>query len=108
MIRILLAIQLGLRVAVVYAVLEAIAQHYGVASQRQPRQRRMVAEVLRDARRDDLAEMIVDLESIDLKPMTPAEVTEAERLLGLAPFKMVMSGYYGGWPFDTIGEDSAN
>lgn len=99
MIRALLAIQLGLSVAVVFAIWEALA----------PTPRRTVAALSRDQRRDDLAEMIVDLsgyfEGVDLN-VSPEEIDAT--LFGGEPVKITISGYYGGWPYDTITEDALN
>lgn len=118
MIRVLLAIQLGLSVAVVFAVWEALA----------PPPRRTV----RDQRRDDLAEMIVDLshsiEEVDTT-ITPAEIAEVEALLGFEPLEPItITGRFDDsfigvagetdkdglttidlvWPFVTIRKDSMN
>ena len=94
MIRVLLAINFGLAVAAAFAICEALRES--------PKLRR----------RDELATMIVDLsheiEGVDTT-ITPEEITEVERFLGFAPLEMAVTGKYGqAWPFDTIGEDSAN
>ncbi len=95
MIRVLLAINLGFAVAVTFAIIEAIAPP--------PRRRRTVAEVLKDQRRDDLAEMIVDL---DLN--VASEKIDAIMFGGLPSTTITITGRYGNWMFDTITEDAVN
>lgn len=122
MIRVLLAIQFGLTVAAVFAVLEALAP--------EPRRRRVVGP----SRTFELAEMIVDLsheiEGADTY-ISAKEIEEVEELLGFEPLEpititgrfddnfigiagepdedgLTMIELEGSWPFVTIGKDSAN
>ncbi len=104
MIRVLIAINLGLSIAVAFAIVEALAPP--------PRRRRTVGQLLKDQRLDDLAEMIVDLshsiEAVDTT-ITPAEIAEVEAMLGFEPLESItITGRYGGWPYDTITEDAVN
>lgn len=91
MIRVLLAIQLGLSVAVAFAIWEALRES--------PKRRCQ----------DEPAGMIVDLsgyfEGVDLS-ISPEEADAT--LFGGEPVTIKISGHYGGWPYDTITEDAVN